>query len=280
VLSVVKAFRILELLEPTRPALGMGEIARRAGMNRATAYRFCSTLVELGYLERDAEGAYRLGMKAVVLANAAAASREISEIATPPLQRLQAETGETVNLAVRDGGDIVYLVRLRSQQILGIQLSVGSRIPLYASSLGKAIAAFLPAEELEELLDSLQFERHTTSTITEVSRFRKDLGAVRKLGYALNLEELVPGLRGIAVPLLDRSDYPVAAINIAVTRPLSAEQLVADLHAPLRKAASEISSLLGHVTRGEHGGQPFGRPPGRDRRSQSRLHDASSSTTR
>ncbi len=244
--SVVKAFRILELFDRHQPSLTIGDIANKAGLNRATAYRLCMTLVDLGYLDRQDNGPYRLGLKAVGLAQAAAGTHELPELALPVLQRLQEQTSETVNLAVLEGTEIVYLARLRSQHILGIQLSVGSRIPFHASSLGKAIAAFLPVHELDVIMKNARLDRLTDHTISTSAQFRRELGTIRTQGYALNLEEMAPGIRGIAMPLFNHVGYPVAAVNIALTRQLSADEIIAELHPPLAEATAEISASLGY----------------------------------
>jgi DNA-binding IclR family transcriptional regulator len=245
--SVVRVFTILELFSRDEPRLTVTEVSKLAALNRVTAYRLCRTLESLGYLQRGSDGAYALGLQAVTLGNTAAASQEVTQVATPILTRLRDSIGETVNLATRDGADIVYLARLRSSNLLEIQLSVGSRIPIHASSLGKAICAFLPDDELSDVLDSLSFEMLTSNTISNARDFLAVIENVRRDGYSLNVEELAANISGIAMPIFDERPYPVAAANIALTKPITPEQIVAEYESELRDASREISALMGHV---------------------------------
>jgi IclR family pca regulon transcriptional regulator len=245
--SVVKAFSILELFGDERKTLSAAEITQLTGENRATSYRFCQTLVALGYLEQMPNSQYRMGYKSLRLAHAAIAGQELPEIARPILEALRDQTGETVNMAVRDAGEIVYVVRLKTSQILNIGLSVGSRLPLHATSLGKAILAFLPKDEQERIIDSIQLDRLTENTVQRKSELSRQLSVIRELGFSLNLEELSLGLRGVAAPILDVAGYPVAAINIALTRPASSEELESTLAPLVVKAADEISERAWHA---------------------------------
>ena len=137
--SVEKALKILELFDESRPQLTLAGIVELTGMNRVTAYRFCRTLEYLGYLESVGDRSYRPGVKLLYLGHAALSSRDLREISIPALQRLQEETGQTANIAVRDGTEIVYLARIRSNAILSIRLFEGSRLPAFCASMGKVI---------------------------------------------------------------------------------------------------------------------------------------------
>lgn len=245
--SVVKAFSILELFTDDRTTLTAAEITQLTGENRATAYRFCQTLVALGYLEQLPDSQYRMGYNALRLAHTAIAGQELPDIARPILEDLRNDVHETINMAVRDGSEIVYVIRLKTSQILNIGLSVGSRLPVYATSLGKAILAFLPDEELKEVTGGLNFDKITENTVGGKKALSRQLTQIRESGYALNLEELSLGLRGVAAPILDSSGYPIAAINIALTRPASREELEETLAPLVVKAASEISERTAYA---------------------------------
>lgn len=244
--SVVKAFRVVELFGRNQPSLTIASIASQTQLNRVTAFRLCSTLAELGYLRRNLNSSYSLGMRALMLANAALGTLELPELAMPILKGLQEEIAETVNLGVLEETEIVYLIRLRSDQLLSIQLQVGSRIPFYASSLGKAIAAFLPLEERSALSKRINLRPLTDHTIQTKSALEEQLSDVRRDGYAVNLEELAPGIRGIAAPVFDQSGRPVAAVNVALTRLLTREQIIDEFAAPMLKAARDISAVISH----------------------------------
>lgn len=239
--SVVKAFSILELFAPETPQLSGADIASLTGLNRATAYRLCQTLTQLGYLDQTESGDYRVGVKALRLARAAVAGQDLTDVARPVLERLRDQLGETVNMAVWDNGDVVYILRLKTDQILNIGLSVGSRLAPHSSSLGKAMLAFFPDSERSEHIAKLDFKGFTDTTIRKAEDLERELATIRRQGFALNRQELAVGLRGVAAPILSPSGRPVAAINVALTRPVTDEELSSTLAEAVMDAAAEIA---------------------------------------
>jgi IclR family pca regulon transcriptional regulator len=164
---------------------------------------------------------------------------------------LSDETGHTVNMGILDGVDIVYIERCRSsqqgQREIDLDLHVGSRLPAYCTSLGKALLAFLPPEELRALLGRIEFTRRGPNTLTGKTALSAELARVRSQGIAVNNEELAYGLRSIAVPVRSQSGEAVAAINLAVHRSLmSMDDLVARLSPALERTAAQVSARLGH----------------------------------
>jgi IclR family pca regulon transcriptional regulator len=246
--SVEKAFKILELLDEHRPTLTVPDIVESTGMNRVTAYRFCRTLEALGYLEALGERSFRPGPKALLLGHAAMRTHELPQLARPHLEELRDETGETANMAVRHDTEIVYLVRLRTSHFISIQLFEGSRLPAHSSSMGKAMLAFLPADELEHVLSRISFERFTAKTVENAAALRRQLEAVRRTGYALNDEELALGLRGVAAPIFDHQSYPIAAINVAVARPIADREVKERLVPAVLRTAERISEVASLVS--------------------------------
>ncbi len=156
--SLERGLAILSSFTSVRPLLGVSELAREVGLNRSTTHRYIATLAALGYLQQDGlTKKYRLGPRVVDLGFSAINSMELREISAPHLQRLSDETGHTVNMAILDGADIVYIERCRSarrgQREIDLNLHVGSRLPAYCTSMGKAMLAFLPDEELEAAVE-------------------------------------------------------------------------------------------------------------------------------
>ncbi|MBT2212257.1 MULTISPECIES: IclR family transcriptional regulator [Actinomadura] len=242
--SVSRALAILELFNERRPALTTGEIASLTGLNRATAYRFCQTLLSLGYLEETEARTFRPGLNAISLARAALSSRELPEMARPYLQRLRESTGETVNMALLNGADVVYVARLLNDDLLALRLFVGSRLPVHATSLGRAILAFLPREEVEEILGGGALEAVTQYTITDLDKLSQELDRIRSRGYSLNDEEMVLGIRGVGAPVFNASGRPIAAINVSIARPLDKAEL-RDVIAPqVVETARAITTLV------------------------------------
>jgi PcaR/PcaU/PobR family beta-ketoadipate pathway transcriptional regulator len=246
--SVSRALGILELFDDRRPALTVSDVAELTGLNRATCYRFCQTLRQLGYLEELSDRRFRPGLKAVSLAHAALSSRELPELAMPYLQRLREDVNETVNMGLLDDTEVVYVARVLSDHLISLRVYVGSRLPAYASSLGRSILAFLPKEEAESIIHRSELKPLTQNTIVRPQRLLQELKKIRERGYALNNQEIANGLRGVAAPVLTDSGEPIAAINISIPHPLKRPEEIEDELAPkVMATACEIGTLVGKV---------------------------------
>lgn len=252
--SLERGLQILASFTENRPLLGIAELAREVELNKSTAYRYIATLAKLGYLRQDPETRkYALGPKVVDLGFAAINSMEITRVAGPHLQALSDETGYTASMAVLDGSDIVYVDRRRSGRTaafaVGLNLHVGSRLPAYCTSMGKVLLAHQPPDVLRALIDQTDLVRRAPKTITAREQLMTALARVRRVGVAVNDEELAPGLRSMAAPVRDRSGQVVAAINTAVHLTgwnASSEPLFNRLEQPLRRTAADISARLGY----------------------------------
>ena len=249
--SLERGLAILSAFTSGRPLLGVSELGREIGLNRSTTHRYVATLAMLGYLQQDiATKKYRLGPRVLDLGFSAINSMELREVAAPHLQALSDETGHTVNMAILDGTDIVYVERCRSsragQREIDLNLHVGSRLPAYCTSLGKVLLAHLPRDEQEAVLDRSELRRLGPNTLTARSALLAELKRVRDAGLAINNEELAYGLRSIAAPVLSPTGI-AAAINLAAHRSMvSVADMVARLGPPLRRTAAEISARIGY----------------------------------
>ncbi len=225
--SLERGLAILAAFTSEQPLLGVSDLSRAIDLSRSTAHRYIATLTKLGYLEQDAETKrYRLGPRVLDLGFSALNSMELRQIAAPHLQQLSDETGHTVNMAILDGADIVYIERCRSsqpgQREIDLNLHVGSRLPAYCTSIGKVLLAFVPGRsrwgvccgEMELLRRGPEHHRRRPK------RSAAELAEVRSSGGSPLNEELAYGLRSIAVPVRSRSGEVVAAINLAVHRSL------------------------------------------------------------
>ena len=250
--SLERGLAILSSFTSVQPLLGVSELAREVGLNRSTTHRYIATLAALGYLQQDAPTKkYRLGPRVVDLGFSAINSMELREVAAPHLRRLSDETGCTVNMAILDGLDIVYVERCRSTQAgqreIDLNLHVGARLPAYCTSLGKVLLAWLAPEEQAAALDRVDFSRRGPNTITSRSALIAELDRVRAEGFAINNEELAYGLRSIAAPILDRDGAAAAAINLAMhSSMVSMDDLSARLSETVRRSAADISAHLGY----------------------------------
>lgn len=245
--SVARALAILELFDSNRAELTTSEIAQLSKLNRGTAYRFCQTLKRLGYLDEVNQGAYRPGLKVLSLAQGALSTIELVDIAMPRLQALRESTGETVNLAMPNWTDVVYVARLLNDDILALRLTVGSRLPMVSSSLGRAMLAFMDHADVEAIVAASRFERFTTHTLTSAEKLRSELEKIRTNGYAFNDQELALGVRGIAAPVLDGNHRPIAAINLSIARPVDDGDLRARLVPELLSAAADVAERVRRI---------------------------------
>jgi IclR family pca regulon transcriptional regulator len=250
--SLERGLAILSTFKPDRPLLGIADLARALDLNRSTTHRYVSTLTALGYLQRDpATRKYRLGPRVLDLGFSAINSMELREIATVHLQQLSDSTGRTVNMAILDGVDIVYIERVRSaqrgQREIDLNLHVGSRLPAYCTSMGKVLLAYLPPDQRDAVLDGSDLLAHGPNTLVQRQRLVAELDRVRTSGLGVNNEELAHGLRSIAAPVRSRTGEVVAAINLAMHRSSgSMEELVSHFGPSLQRTAAEISGHIGY----------------------------------
>jgi len=250
--SLERGLAILSSFNSDRPLIGVSELSRGLELSRSTAHRYVVTLTKLGYLQQDPDSKrYRLGPKVLDLGFSAINSMDLREVSAPYLRQLSDETEHTVNLAILDGVDVVYIERCRTatpgQREIDLNLHVGSRLPAYCTAMGKAILAYVPEERLEDLLERVDFSPRGPNTLTNAKSFREELARIRAAGIAVNDEELAYGLRSIAAPVLAQSGKIAAAINLAVhSSMVSMNELVQRLGRPLKRTAAEISAHIGY----------------------------------
>ena len=221
--------------------------AQAAGVSRSTAYRLLATLTDLGLLERIPGGGYMPGVEAFRWATRLLEHFDLSKATNPFLLQLREDCGETANLAVLQGSELIYAEVFESPGILRTVESVGSRVPLHAAAIGKSVAAYLDPPLLRRMLGAEPYPRLTQQTLTTWPELEKDLAAIRGQGYALDLESVEPGVACIAAPIF-RSGRVAGAISLSGPRTRLNESRVSDLAAVVSDAASEISRLLSSLT--------------------------------
>lgn len=249
--SLERGLAILGCFTPERPVLGIADIADELGMSRSTTHRYVITLVALGFLEQGASRKYRLGLRVTDLGMSALNSTGLREHSRPYLEELRQRTSYTVNVAVLDGPEIIYVDRARSfrrgQSKIDLNLRPGSRLPAYCTSMGKILLAFLPEEEQKELISQMTLTRRGPNSITSKKALRTELEHVREEGLAVNDEELAEGLHSISAPVRSESKEVVAAVNMAAHNSMiSLEELVDALGPHLVATADNISARLGY----------------------------------
>jgi len=249
--SLERGLAILGCFTPERPVLGIADIADKLGMSRSTTHRYVITLVALGYLEQGASRKYRLGLRVTDLGMSALNSTGLREHSRPYLEELRQRTSYTVNLAVLDGPEILYVDRARSyrrgQNQIDLGLHPGSRLPAYCTAMGKLLLAYLPEQEQREMIAEMKLTRRGPNSITSKKALREELEQVREESFAVNDEELAEGLHSISAPVRSESREVVAAVNMAAhSSMISLEELVDALGPHLVSTADRISARLGY----------------------------------
>lgn len=246
--SVERAFRILEAFGPETRQMGLSDLARRSGLNKATARRLALTLCDLGYLSLVADHAFGLTPRVLDLGSRFLGALSLPELAEPLLLALSRDVEESVNLAIRDGRDVLYVLRIpAAERILAVNLNVGSRLPLHATSLGKALLVdSTTPEALVAILGEPPWQAFTPATRTEPQALSADLASVRQRGFALSDGELEVGLRAIAAPVRGPDGSVVASVNVS-THSLRVPKaaLVGPMAARLLETAAHIEELIG-----------------------------------
>jgi IclR family pca regulon transcriptional regulator len=245
--SLGKGFRVLEAFRPAEPELTLAEVARRAGLDNATAFRLLNTLVMLGYVARVPEGrAFRLSLKVLDLGFNAIARMELRESVRPVLRSLVGEVNEAASIGVLDGADAVYIERVQAGMVrLGVDVRVGSRIPAYCSALGLAMLAYLPREDQTRVLALKPRVKLTPRTVTDTKEILARLAKLKKQGYIVIDQEITSGLRALAAPVLDMDGHPIAGVSVvAPVLRMSLEAFLKLAVAPVQEAARTISKAM------------------------------------
>ncbi|MCU1574697.1 MAG: IclR family transcriptional regulator [Micrococcaceae bacterium] len=222
--SVEKAFDVLLAFTPEDPRLTVSQVAARTEMTRASARRFLMTLAELGYLRADGP-VFALTARSLDVGRSYLAGLTLPGVAEPHLKSLAANLNETTALCILDGMDVVYVVCVPSPRLLSVSITVGTRFPAWATSMGRVLLGGLPASDLEQYLESVQLRQLTQRSVTGRNALRQEVEAARLRGWAMVSEELEQGLRGVAVPVW-RGTEMVAAANVSLqTHRASADDL-------------------------------------------------------
>lgn len=225
------------------PDQGISDIASHSGLSPSTVHRIVRALVNNGFLEQDATtDRYHLGHAAHVL-GASAQEAWSFDRALPILERLGSITGESVNLGILDGAEVVVILRVESVQPLRFDQPPGSRISVHCSSMGKALMAH--SSELPEI----DFTPVTPSTITSLRTYKSDLTNVRELGFSTDHEESIVGVSCVAAPVIDADSKAVAAVAVqGPTVRMTSERMIA-IGGQLQESVLEIQKVLGLTAR-------------------------------
>jgi IclR family pca regulon transcriptional regulator len=202
--SLLKGLSVLQTFADKRSALSLTEIAELNGISMATAHRYAATLTKSAYLSQDPDSKkYKLTFKVLDLGFAFLAATGLRNRVLPHMIEMTGLLDVTSQCAILEGSEIVYIERVRSRDVVNLDVSIGSRLPAYCTSMGKAILAFTDEKRRKAIVRDMDLEQITPYTITDKEALLKELKETRKRGYAINNEELSIGLQTLAAPIFN-----------------------------------------------------------------------------
>lgn len=254
--SLARGLAVIRAFDAEHPRRTLSDVARTTDLTRATARRFLLTLVELGYVRSDGS-LFWLTPRVLELGYSYLSSLSLPDVAGPHLESLAEQVRESSSVSILDGDDVVYVARVPVSRIMTVAITIGTRFPAYATSMGRVLLAGLSPDLLGAYLERVELDALTGKTITDVTSLRTELETVRTQGYCLVDQELEEGLRSIAAPIRDQSGEVVAAANVSTQAARHSTDAVREhlLPALLRaSAAIEIDLLSVHSQSTDHKG--------------------------
>lgn len=246
--SIDRALRLLDVVCTAERPVSLAHASARVKLHKPTAHRLLQALGQHGLVSQDADTkAYRPGLKLFELSHEVLRHMELRTQALPELAELNRRTNETVHLAVLDEGDVIYMDKEESQHTIRMFSAIGKRGPAHCTGVGKVLLAYLPPEELQQVLAVKKLKRFTPRTITTVAGLKRELALIRERGYAIDDTEHEAEIRCAACPVRDHTGRVVAAVSLtAPTLRMTRERIEA--MAPLvRDYADRISRKMGFV---------------------------------
>lgn len=242
--SLARGLAVIRAFDVEHPVLSLSEVARRTGLSRAAARRFLLTLETLGYVS-SGSGGFALTPRVLELGFSYLSSISLPEVAQPHLERLSRQIDESVSAAVLDGTDIAYVARAPARRIMSVLITIGTRFPAYATSMGRVLLAGLDESEADAVLAASAPTPITERTLADPDALRAELARVRQQGWAMVDGELELGLRSIAAPLRGRDGSVVAAVNVSTNTATGRGDELLDDHLPrLLETAKAIEAEL------------------------------------
>lgn len=213
--AVTRALDLLIELSTWERPVGLTELARRVDLHPTTALRLLESLRSRGFVRQTADRSYVLGSQTFEIGSAFLRNVSIWSQASQLADKLAEATGETASVGVLDGGQILYIAIAKGQQDMGIASAPGTRHPAYCTSLGKAIMAELPGDEVAEILRNDPPVRLTPKTLVDMDAIKRELANIHKRGFAVDNEERTPGVVCIGAAIRDHAGAPVGALSIS-----------------------------------------------------------------
>lgn len=242
--AFARGLAVIRSFDAEHPVRSLAEVAETVGISRASARRLLGTLVHLGYVHTDTR-IFRLSPKVMQLGYAYLSGLSFTEVVEHYVLDVAEKTGESCSVCVLDDIEVVYIARASTKKIISINLSVGARLPAWATATGRVLLAGLHEHELGPILSRCELAESVSSTPVNHKQLTRAITEARINGYAFTSQELEIGLTAIAVPIVDRQGRTVAAINIAGHVQRNTREQMLNQNLPvLQGAAHEINAAL------------------------------------
>lgn len=247
--SVAKALDVLECLALSDSALSVRQVAEQCGFSRPTVYRLLNTLMSRNYVQNTQDGSYQVGTGVLSLGKSVLDRLNLADVARPYIHALSRKTEETVHLSILEGTEILYVAKAESTKPVHMYCNIGTRNPVYNTSMGKAILAFLPQARREALLQKLTLRAHTPHTITDLPTLVEHLSVVRRRGYAVDDREVEESIRCVGAPLFDYTNEVIGAISVSGPSHRMTDEQIERFALYVTDTAKTISTELGFTAK-------------------------------
>lgn len=242
--TVVRSMDILNLFRD-HSKLSLDEIVQLSGMPKTSVHRMAGSLEDMGFLKKDTDGKYSLGILFLEFGQMVKERMDIREIALPTMNYLRDEANEAVNLVIKEGNEAVYIEKLDTMHPVRVFTKIGRKAPLYGGACPRAILAFLPQTELDQYLNEIELISFASGTINDKEQLQQVLAECRKNGYTVSNSELEDYTAAVAAPIFDSNNQVVASISIAGPSMRFQEEHLLELIRLIKNGANEISYKLG-----------------------------------
>lgn len=243
--SFARSIGVLQLIADAGEPLSRTALMQRCALTRPTLYRITASLEAEGLIETTGDNRYRLGGRLVSLARTALAQNDVRRVAAPVLAELRDATGETVHLAIRTGDELVYIDKIESHQAVRMASSIGTRVPMHSTAVGKAYLSALSAPEADALIDRLRLTAVTEFTTTGRRALKKSVSVARTHGWVRDVQENEIGIVCFGAAICEDVNRPIASVSVSI--PLFRVGEATRYSGPLMEAVASISRQLGYI---------------------------------
>jgi DNA-binding IclR family transcriptional regulator len=233
---------LLDVIAAHEEPVSLKILSAETGLHPSTAFRILSSLAEQGFVERSARGNYQLGVKLMQLGSRVSSGVDIRKVALPLMEQLRDRLGETVNLAVREGDEVVYIERALAKRMMRVEQVIGSRAPLHVTAVGKLILGAQGEEACRSYAKRSKLPAYTVNTHTKAAALMQECIAAAKAGYALDNEEAELGVGCIGTLVHDSSGHAIAGLSVSAPIERRRDEWIA----VVMETAAQISKQLGY----------------------------------